>query len=233
MFEPRYGQIPITFNLFDRVYTSVSLVSKFGAMRVFDLKKVHSLYGSIIRKKTLVDVHDTRIKAKFYSEVSNRGSFYGFKFVSLDRLGLNNLAYQIEKNQTKEPWQRRYPRIPTDLTTKNAEYNLPVMGTLYFRDVFEVCKVVNFTLNGVLLETQEDTFSDALVGAQLKVDLYTSGGDTIPQIQGTLVRISEEFCFVRNKTIRTMAMRFDSMPPVSDYLYKKLIRNFAKKYRSK
>lgn len=228
---PRYGNLSLQFQLFSQVYSTKSMVSRFGAMRVLDYLKANRAFGDISKKKALIDVNGIQVKAKFYSELSQAGSFYGFKFLGLDRLGLNNLAYQIEKNAVDDPWKRKLPRIPTSFSKE--EFNIPVMSSLYVHPSFEVCKVLNFTLHGVLLESVDSGFGHVKIGEEIILDLYTSDGDTLNSIKGKLVRVVQEYDHRESKTVHHYAIMFTDMSNLVSFRYKKMLRIFLEKLKNK
>lgn len=190
MEQKRYAELGITFALGGIEHSLRSVVSSYGAIKVFDFDRAKAVFGELLGKAIRVKIGKTNFEMYFTREFNSEGRFYNLKFLNLDERRAQALREMIQNNGMDPPWKRIHPRL--DAITHVDEVAVPSIGVVRFQNNLEVYRVLNFTLGGCLLEASNPVYEPLELNTPINFDLRISNGEELVGINGRIVRISVE-----------------------------------------
>jgi hypothetical protein len=176
-----------------------------------------------------VEVLGVHCQGRLVREEGSGSVHYNLRFVQMEEAKKIRLREQIEQNGFPPPWQRQYPR----LVVQNLDHGLPCPSVAMVKRMTGLvhADVVNFTVNGILLEFATSGISlGERVGIKVDFDLYASDGRQINGIGGEIARIFDEQINHR-KYIRSLGLKLLFSDERQEKLYRNLIANYCQLLR--
>lgn len=222
----RYAELELSFSVGGKENSMRAIVSRYGAIRVFDFDKAKKSFGELLGKKLKVKIENSSFPMYFTREFNREGRFYNLKFGNLDENQLERLDEMIDGTGLEEvPWQRVHPRL--DAITHQERVAVPSVAVIHFADTMEVYRVLNFTLGGCLVEASNPTFEPMELGTPVIFDLRINNGEELNQINGRLMRISLEKLPDMDHKLLSLGIKIVHMQASDLEKYRAMIRTYC------
>ena len=218
--EKQYARSEITYTLNGTTKNTIeSLVSEQGIWKLFPHTEAQqNLVGTCID----VEVFSQRLRGRLVREEGDEGAHFNLKFVGLNQEDREKLKSKIQYHGFSSPWKRKYPRLSTNVN--DPAIPIPTIAILKRFGGFTHAHVVNFTLDGVLIEFLTSGLSlSEKIGHHVEFDLQTNDDRYIFNLAGVIVRIYDEH-LKKNGAIRGIAIKLAPMSAKNDFIYRDLIR---------
>lgn len=226
--DRQYARFEIEFQLGGIRRKLESLISEFGARRIFDTASLPKNVSGLTGQKVEVNLHGLRIPGVFTKEILPEASFYNIRFRYEDERTRERLRQSIIEAGFPSPWRRSYPRIFTAGDSTGAP--MPTVALIDNPEEVEFYRVVNFTLGGMLLEGDLDGISMPL-GHRFYFQIMVSNGSSISGIWGKVVRIDEDDPGT-GVIVRRFGVQVVSMSAQAQVKYKQLIIDYCSRLKT-
>lgn len=225
--ENRYARFPVSFYVGDKQYSNDSLVSVFGARRVFEADEVARRYGDLTGKEVTVNFRGLTISGTFTKEVLPQSSFYNIRFNEVDTDQRKQLESDIAAHGFPSPWKRGFPRISSDTSVESVE--VPSMCIVDDENGVHYFRTLNFTLGGLLLQTEASTANHFKLNEKFYLQIILNSGNTISGIWAMIVRKDVERRL--DELTTNCGVQIVSMSAEANKRYRKLILNYCEKMK--
>lgn len=225
--ENQYARFPLTFYLQKVAFQNDSLVSEFGARRVLDIQDVPKEYGDLTGKVVSVNFRGITVQGKFSKEILPEGAFYNIRFLNVDEEMREQIRNDIADHGFPSPWKRGFPRI--GLTNSLEGVEVPNMALVDDANGVHYFRVLNFTLGGLLLQTDGETAEKFAINERFYTQLITSNGDSISGVWCAIVRKDLELTDVELKV--NCGVQIISMSSAANKIYRRLILNYCEQMK--
>lgn len=223
--QRRYAELEISFSLDGIEHKVKSIVSMYGAIRIFDFDRAKAAFGELIGKIVRAKIAKHHFEMYFTREFNSEGRFYNLRFVNLDEKRRASLREMIQGAGIDPPWKRIHPRL--DAIAHEETVDVPSVAVVRYRDTMEVYRVLNFTLGGCLLECSNPSYEPMELGLPILFDLRISNGEEITGINGRLVRIAFERLPDMDHRLLSLGVKIVHMKGNDLEKYRFLIRTYC------
>jgi hypothetical protein len=203
------------------------MVSEHGVRRIFEVGAMPKYWDSLTGKTVDVELRGMSFKGVFTREILPDASFYNIRFNAGEESQLKRLKSEIEQFGFPAPWHRAFPRIYADVELKNV--GLPTVALVETGEGVQFYKVINFTLGGVLIESEPETTVQMPLGHKFYFQLMISSGASISGIWGVVVRIDEESS--RGRVSYRYGVQIASMSSLANKKYRTIILDYCEKVK--
>lgn len=226
----RYAELELQFSLGGIDHKIRSIVSQYGAIKIFDFDRAKAAFGELLGKVIRVKLGKVQYEMYFTREFNSEGRFYNLRFTNLDEKRKNALREMIAAEGAEPPWKRIHPRL--DAIAHRETVDVPSVAVVRYRDTMEVYRVLNFTLGGCLLESSNPTYEPMELGLPIIFDLRISNGEEITGINGRLVRIAFEKLPDMDHKLLSLGVKIIHMKSADLEKYRYLIRTYCEVLKS-
>ena len=199
------------------------LVSEHGVRRVFEVGTLPNFWESLTGQSVDVEIHSLVIPGVFTRELLPDSSYYNIRFRSSDAGLKEKLKRKIDESGFPPPWKRTYPRIPAEIEI--AGVGLPTIALVENSSGVQFYKIVNFTLGGVLMESEPDAEQPMSLGHKFYFQMMISNGASISGVWGRVVRIDEES--TGGRRFLRYGVQLVSMSSAANKKYRTLILDYC------
>lgn len=212
-----------------RSESMVATISENGAQGVqfhsMPYTNIASLAGKIIQVKIAGQVE---VQGKVYKETNLGGTSFSIEFWDLDKNKRKSIQGLIAKHQYPAPWARGTERLLFRPRLKSVE--IPKMAHVHepLREI--EMKVLNFSRDGIQLEVTGAHKAAWKLGDDVTVDICTNQKEEIKQLQGRVVRITEDLNLETSETIYRYGIQFTDDNAIALRRYTDMIENAEEAY---
>ena len=225
--ENQYARFEIAINVGGESRRMEGMVSEHGVRRIFEVGALPKYWETLTGKEVEVELRGMSFKGVFTREILPESSFYNIRFMENDSQQRDRLKSEIQQFGFPPPWQRIYPRIYTEVDLKGV--GLPTVALLETSEGVQFYKVVNFTLGGILIESEPETTTHMALGHKFYFQMMISSGASISGIWGRVVRIDEESSGGRSSF--RYGVQIVSMSSLANKKYRTMILDYCEKVK--
>lgn len=213
----------------ERSESMVATVSECGAQGVqfnsMPYTNIASLAGKIIHVKIADQVE---VSGKVYKETNLGGTTFSIEFRELSPKKRKAIQELIAKHQYPAPWVRGTERLPFRPRLKSVE--IPKLAYVHepLREI--EMNVLNFSRDGIQLEVTGAHKAAWKLGDHVMVDLGTNQKEEIKQLQGHVVRITEDLNLETSETIYRYGIQFSDDNAIALRRYTDMIEHAEEAY---
>lgn len=228
----RYAELDLSFRLGAKEYTVRSITSQYGAIRILDYDRAMQAHGDILGQVVSVNVNGALTLPMYFTKEFNRdGRYFNLKFCHLGSIDRISVIELINENGIDDlPWQRKHPRL--DAISFQGQMIVPSVAIIHFADTKEVYRVLNFTVDGCLVEASNPSFIPLELGIPILFDLRINNGEELNQINGRVMRISLEKLPEMDHKLLSLGIKIAHMASSDFDKYRAMIRNYCEILRS-
>lgn len=225
--ENRYARFPVSFFLGGQEFTNESLISETGARRVFEIDEVPVGFGDLTGQSVKVRFRGFTLQGTFSKEILPDTAFYNIRFVGVQDDQIQQLKLEIKEHGFPSPWKRGFPRISSDRSDIDVE--IPSMGLVDNDEGVHYFRVMNFTLGGLLMQTDESTSEVFEIGERFYLQLITTTGESVTGIWASIVRKDVELVGSERKI--NCGVQIESMSSQANKRYRNIILHYCEKMK--
>ena len=215
---PTFIKASFTLRFGDRKLPVHAFISEHGAFHVLDQEKYTDYTGRIVT----VEVSGTLIPGRLIREFSGVHCYYNVKFHFEAETQKKALLEFLKNHQIEPPpWERKYPRFGTQSVAALGA-TVPAHAVVK-TDNFHYPYIINFTLGGILVETQGKEMESCRPAQIHNFDIQLTDGSLIKSLSGRVVRVNEDAPPFDGRTFRQIAFEM-SVESQNNAIYKSLIR---------
>jgi hypothetical protein len=203
------------------------MVSQHGVRRIFEVGAMPKYWDSLTGKAVDVELRGMIFKGVFTREILPDESFYNIRFSAGDETLFKRLKSEIEQFGFPAPWNRVFPRIYAEVEIKNV--GLPTVALVETSEGVQFYKVINFTLGGILIESEQETTVQMPLGHKFYFQMMISSGTSISGIWGVVVRIDEESS--GGRVSFRYGIQIVSMSSLANKKYRTMILDYCEKVK--
>lgn len=224
--EKQYARFEVEFTMQGEPRRLECLISEQGVRRVFEVGAVPGTRDVLLGQDVVITTRGLQLPGVFTREILPESSFYNIRFRISSQENLGKLREQIREYGFSSPWQRTYPRIPAEV---ELNIGLPTVALVESPEGVQFFKVINFTLGGLLIESEPDSENVMSLGHRFYFQLMVSDGNSISGIWGKIVRIDEES--IGGRSVIRYGVQIVSMSSLANKKYRTLIVNYCEKVK--
>lgn len=225
--DKQYARFEIGINLEGERRLLEGLVSEHGVRRVFEVGILPNYWETLTGKHVNVELHGLIIPGVFTREIIPEMSYYNIRFRIQDEALREKLRQKIQESGFPPPWRRTYPRIHTGVELEGV--GMPTIVLVENSEGVQFYKVVNFTLGGILMESEPDAETPMVLGQKFYFQIMVSDSSSISGIWGRVVRIDEESGGGRH--FYRYGVQLVSMSSLANKKYRNLILDYCEKVK--